>query len=170
MPDYAEVVAAALREVLDERPHLAVEIVGESSRVPAALRTHPRVRLLPGQPGGNALARWTVHLWSPPMLAIGLADETQPFVEASAVGVPTVLSKPIQPAIDAYPSPGPLVEHFDRAEDWIVPVRSLLDDEAKWLSQSREAMRRFDVMHGPAASDVAVNRFLGWALYKREQP
>ena len=104
------------------------------------------------------------------MLDDAVADETQPLVDASAVGVPTVLGKPIQAALGGLPSPGLLVEGLDRTDDWIAPLRSLLGDEMRWSRESREAMRSFDAMHGPAGSDVAVNRFLGWAMYSKEQP
>ena len=168
--DYAEAVAEAVLAVLAEQRYLNVEMVGEPSHVPARCLDHPRVNVLSARPGAEALSRWTVQLWSPPVLDDTIADETQPLVEASAVGVPTVLGKAIQAALGEHPSPGLLVERLDRTDDWIAPLRSLLGDEMRWSRESREAMRSFDAMHGPAGSDVAVNRFLGWAMYSKEQP
>jgi hypothetical protein len=170
IPAYAEAVAEAVLEALAERRHLKVEAIGEPSHIPAQCLAHPRVSVLSARPGAEALSRWTVQLWSPPVLHDAVADETQPLVEASAVGVPTVLGKPIQAALREHPSPGLLVEHLDRTGDWIAPLRSLLGDEMRWSTESREAMRSFDAMHGPAGSDVAVNRFLGWAMYTKDQP
>jgi hypothetical protein len=68
-------------------------------------------------------------------------------------------------AVGGYPSPGVSVEGFGRPADWSDAIRLLLDDGATADSRSRAAIRRFDTMHGPTAADVAVNRFLGWALY-----
>jgi hypothetical protein len=80
-----------------------------------------------------------------------------------------VLPEPVQGAIGGYPPPGLLVDPFRRADDWSVPLRLLLDNEASWSRHSRAAMRRFDAMHGAAASAATVNRFLGWAHYKGDQ-
>jgi hypothetical protein len=169
IPDSAEAVAAALQEVLDERHRLTVEIVGDASRVPSRFPTHPRVTLRPGRPGADGLTSWTMQVWNPPLVGGGVADDTRPLVEASAVGVPTVLPEPVR-AVCGYPPPGCLVADFRLPDDWIAPIRSLLDNEQAWSRRSRDAIHRFDVMDGPAACDIAVNRFLGWALYESEQP
>ena len=100
------------------------------------------------------------------MLDTGVADNALPLVEASAVGVPTVLPDALLTAVGGYPSPGLLVEGFHRPDGWTEALQSLLDDPASASRQSQAAIRRFDTTHGPAAVDVAVNRFLGWALYK----
>jgi hypothetical protein len=161
---YKEVVAEAVVEVLEERRHLCVEAVGDPSHLPARLLTHPRVSVLPALPGGESLSRWSMLLWTPPLLANGLVEELRPFVEVSSVGVPIIFPKPIQRAIGAYLPPELLVKHPEQAGEWTAPVRSLLHDEARRSRQSREMIRRFDALYGPAASEVAVNRFLGWAL------
>jgi hypothetical protein len=169
-PDYVDTVTDAVLEVLAERPNLSVEAVGEASRVPAQLLAHPRVSVRAAQTGAEALSRWTVHVWSPSLVNGGIADEPRPFIEASAAGVPTVLPEPIEAAIGEYPLPGRFVQSLHGADGWSLTLRSLLDDEETWSGQSREAARWFDAMHGPAASDVAVNRFLGWALSTEEHP
>jgi len=168
-PDYAAAVADAALEILGERPELRVEIVGQPSHLPEPLLAHPRVSMLRDGARQDALSRWAVHLWTPPVLADGIADDTASLVEVSAVGVPTVLPQPVQDAIGGYPPPGLLVDPFRRADDWSVPLRLLLDNEASWSRHSRAAMRRFDTMHGAPASAAAVNRFLGWAYYKDGQ-
>jgi hypothetical protein len=167
-PDYAEAVAEGLLVALSERSHLSVEIVGDHRHVPDRFLAEPRVRALPDRPGADALTRWTAHLWSPPLLDRCIAADTFPLVEAGAVGVPTVLPDAILPTVGGYPSPGLLVEDLRRADGWADALRLLLDDDATAATQSRAAMRRFDTTHGPAAADVAVNRFLGWALYRDE--
>jgi hypothetical protein len=86
--------------------------------------------------------------------------------EAGAVGVATVLPEPAQSSIGGYPPPGRLVAPFHRAEDWIVPLRSLLDNEATRSRLSQAAMRRFDTLLGASASAAIVNRLIGWALYE----
>jgi hypothetical protein len=163
VPDYVEAVTDAVLEMLAEWENVIVETVGEPSHIPARLLPHPRVSALSPRPGPEALSRWTLHLWSPPVLDRGVADDTRAFMEASAVGVPTVLPKPAAIAIGGYPS-GLMVEQFHLAEAWIAQVRSLLDEDNGRSRQSREATHRFDAMHGSAAADAAVNRFLGWAL------
>ena len=168
--DYVDAVTDAVLEQLAERPNLVAEIVGERAGVPPHLLAHPRVSPLPPLPGAAALSHWTVHLWSPALLGTGIVDTTTPFVEASAVGVPTVLPQPAQAAIGGSPSQGLSVVQPHLADSWTVPLRSLLDDQEAWSTQSQEAVRRFDAMYGPAASEVAVNRFLGWALAKGVQP
>jgi hypothetical protein len=165
---YAEAIAAGLTVLLSERPGLSVQIVGESSRVPSRLLEHPGVSVLEGRPVAEALMRWTTHLWSPPIYDNGVADNTLALMEASAAGVPTALPEQIRTAVGGYPAPGVLVEGSDEADAWIAAIRLLLDDDATMARESRAAMRRFDTTHGPAAADVAVNRFLGWALYREE--
>jgi hypothetical protein len=167
-PDYAAAVAAGVQVVMSERPGLHVQIVGESSRVPTRLLEHPRVSVLEGRPGAEALMRWTTHLWSPPVHHNGVADNTLALSEASAAGVPTALPEQIRTAVGGYPAPGILVEDSAEADAWVAAIRLLLDDDATMARESRAAMRRFDTTHGPAAADVAVNRFLGWALYPEQ--
>ena len=165
VPDYAPAVAEAVLKVLDERPEARVEAVGDPSHLPVSLLGHPRVDLLSDRPAPQALSRWAVHLWSPALLDGDIADDTRAFAEVSAVGVPTVLPEAVQPAVGGYPPPGLLVDPLRHAEDWIVPLRALLDSESTRSRLSRAAMLRFDTMNGAAASAVAVNRLIGWALY-----
>jgi hypothetical protein len=169
VPEYASAVAEGVLEVLDERPGVRVELVGDQSRLPVRLRGHPRVVVHSGPPGPEVLARWAVHLWTPPLFGGDVADDTRSVVEASAVGVATVLPEPAQSSIGGYPPPGLLVAGFSRAEDWIVPIRSLLDSESTRSRLSRAAMRRFDTILGAAASAVVVNRLIGWALYEESR-
>jgi hypothetical protein len=165
IPDYTDAVAEAALTLLVENAQMRIEIVGDSSRLPTRLLEHPRVNALPDRPGGEAMAQWAAHVWSPPILDSLVVDNALPLVEASAVGVPTILAEPIVAAVGGYPSPGVSVEGFGRPADWSDAIRLLLDDGATADSRSRAAIRRFDTMHGPTAADVAVNRFLGWALY-----
>ena len=162
-------MAEAVLEVLYERPQLRVEVAGESSHLPKEFRTHPRVAALQDRPGVEGLSRWAVHLWSPALLVDGIADDPRSLVEVSAVGIPTVLPRPVQAAMAGYPPPGISVDRFDQKEDWIEALRLLLDNEVSWSRQSRAAVRRFDTLNGAAASAGTVNRFLGWALYQGDQ-
>jgi hypothetical protein len=164
VPDYAEAVADALLALLSERPALSVQVVGGPSRVPPRLLEHARVGVLEVRPGSGAIMRWAAHVWSPPISDDGVVDNNLALVEASAAGVPTILPEVIGTAL-GYPAPGVLVDCSDRA-GWTAAVRLLLDDRATAGRESRAAMRRFDTTHGPAAADVAINRFLGWALYR----
>jgi hypothetical protein len=166
--DNAEAVAEAVLALLLERSALSVQIVGESPRVPAQLLEHPRVSALEGRPGAEVLMCWAAHLWCPPIYDNGVADNTLALMEASAAGVPTALPEQIRTAVGGYPAPGVLVEGSDEADAWIAAIRLLLDDDATMARESRAAMRRFDATHGPAAADVGVNRFLGWALYREQ--
>jgi hypothetical protein len=166
VPEYATAVAEGVLEVLDARPRVRVELVGDRSRLPMQLLGHPRVVVLSGRPRPEALARWAVHLWTPSLFDGDIADDTRSIHEVGAVGVATVLPEPAQSSIGGYPPPGLLVAGFRETEDWIVPLCSLLDSEATRSRLSRAAMRRFDTMLGAAASAVVVNRFIGWALYQ----
>jgi hypothetical protein len=168
IPHYAKAVGEGVLELLSERPRMSVQIVGESSRVPVRLLEHPRVSALEGRPGAEVLMGWAAHLWSPPVHDNRVADNTLPLVEGTAAGVPTVLPDLILTAVGGYPAPGILVDSLNMADSWIAAVRLLLDDDTAMTRESRAAMRRFDTTHGPAAADVAVNRFLGWALYREE--
>ena len=165
VPDYAPAVAEAVLRVLDERPQARVEAVGDPSHLPVSLRGHARVDMLSSEPASHALSRWAVHLWTPPLFDGDIADDTRAFVEVSAVGVPTVLPQAVQSAVGGYPPPGLLVDPFRHANEWIVPLRALLDSESTRSRLSRAAMQRFDTMNGASASAVAVNRLIGWALY-----
>jgi hypothetical protein len=165
-PEYASSVAEGVLKVLAERPGARVELVGDRSPVPVRLLGHRRVVVHSDRPGPEVLARWAVHLWTPPLFDGDVADDTRSVVEAGAVGVATVLPEPAQSSIGGYPPPGLLVAGFRRAEDWIVPIRSLLDREATRSRLSRAAMRRFDAMLGASASAAIVNRLIGWALYE----
>jgi hypothetical protein len=169
LSDYGAAVAEAVLAVLEGRNQLRVEIVGETSHLPAGFLAHPRVSLLRDRPDAEVLSHWAVHVWTPPLLDDGVADDTRSFVEVSGIGVPTVLPEPVQRAVGGYPPPGLLVQDFRQADDWIAPLGLLLDNEVSWSRQSRAAIRRFDTMHSAAASAVTVNRFLGWALYKGDR-
>jgi hypothetical protein len=164
-PEYASAVAEGVLKVLAERPGARVELVGDPSPIPVRLLGHRRVVVHSDRPGPDVLARWAVHLWTPPLFDGDIADDTRSVVEAGAVGVATVLPEPAQSSIGGYPPPGLLVAGFRRAEDWMVPIRSLLDREATRSRLSRAAMRRFDTMLGASASAAIVNRLIGWALY-----
>jgi glycosyltransferase involved in cell wall biosynthesis len=166
VPDYATAVAKGVLKVLDERPRAQVELVGDQSPLPQQLLGHRRVVQLSSRPGPETLARWAVHVWTPSLFDGDIADDTRSVAEAGAVGVATVLPEPAQSSIGGYPPPGRLVAGFHRAEDWIVALRALLDNEATRSRLSQAAMRRFDTMLGASASAAIVNRFIGWALYE----
>jgi hypothetical protein len=168
IPQYVGAVAEGVQTLLLERSGLSVQIVGESSHLPVRLLEHSRVSVLEGRPGAEVLMGWTAHLWSPPVHDTGVADNALPLVEGNAAGVPTVLPELIRTAVGGYPAPGLLVDSLDATHGWVAAIRLLLDDDATMIRESRAAMRRFDMTHGPAAADVAINRFLGWALYREE--
>jgi hypothetical protein len=165
-PDYLEAVADAMLTLLAERSGLSIQIIGEPTRLPDDLLMHPRVSSLAGRPSSDILTRWVAHVWSPPLLDSYVADNTLPVVESSAVGVPPVLPKATLTSLSGYPPPGILVDCPARSNSWIEALRLFLDDDVTASRESRAAIRRFDAAHGPTATEVAVNRFLGWALYR----
>jgi len=165
-----DAVAEAVLELLTERTNLQVDMVGDPSHIPEPVLAHPRVTVVPDRPGPDAMSRWSLQLWTPPLLDSGVADDVRPLVETSSLGVPTVFSMPIEAAIDGYPSRELLIDSYRNADRWAGTVRSLLDDELTWSTRSREAARYFDSMHGGTASEAAANRFLGWALARDATP
>ena len=116
VPAYATAVAQGVLEVLDSRPRARVELVGDRARLPVQLLGHPRVVVLSGRPAPEVLARWAVHLWTPPLFDGDIADDTRSIHEVGAVGVATVLPEPAQSSIGGYPPPGLLVAGFRETE------------------------------------------------------
>jgi hypothetical protein len=161
---YADAVAAGLREVMDDRPHVHVHVVGRAG-VPAHLRGHDRVTETAGELSPATLARWAVHLWAPAMCDGTFADDTRDFVEASHVGVPSVLPAPSRSAIDGYVAPELVISDFERSGAWASALRRLIDDEHELADRSLRAARRSHAVDGPITSQSIVNRFLGWTSY-----
>jgi hypothetical protein len=165
-PDYLDAVADAMLALLAERSRLSIQVIGEPSPLPDEVVEHPRVSTFADPPSIDTLTRWLVHTWSPPLRNSYVADNTLPLVESSGVGVPPVLPKAALTSVGGYPPPGILVDGPAQSDSWAEALRLLLDDDATASRESRAAIRRFDATHGPTAAEVAVNRFLGWALYR----
>jgi hypothetical protein len=87
----AEVVGGALRTLLDERPGLIVQILGDPAEIPEVLTVHARAAVTPGDDDPASLAAWSVQVWSPAPRTFELTGGFLPVIEAGAAGVPTVV-------------------------------------------------------------------------------
>jgi hypothetical protein len=168
-PHYLDPVAEGLTKLLADRVDVRLEVGGTDSDMPDVLRAHDRVTILGSAPEPPQLGRWSIHVWTPPMIGGAVADDQRSFAEASYAGVPTVFPARALDAIDGYVSPDVLVAHVKESEEWAATLRALVDDDAGRSKRAAEAVRRSNTVDGPAAAKAAVRRFFSWALYDRAQ-
>jgi len=87
---YQDVVARMVSKFLTEHPDVRLELVGDPTRAPIAKRAHPHVTILPEERlDARALARWTVHVWTPALVGGEIAEDARTFEAASCAGVPS---------------------------------------------------------------------------------
>jgi hypothetical protein len=166
--EHTEVVATALRELLGEHDRMSVQLVGDPEKMPGALTTHPRVRTASGPVDGRVTATWVVQVWTPAALSVAVAGDLAPFVDASYVGVPTVMALQNRPAIDGYVHPELVVSAPEEADGWASALRPFVTtDESEWRGE--EAIRRIEGLFGGRASAAITERLLGWIFYRGDQ-
>jgi hypothetical protein len=166
VPDYAAAVAGGIARYLTEsRDH--VEIVGAAELVPAALRGHDRVRVVPdGGLDAELIAGWSAHVWTPALTGNDIIDDARLLEEASCAGVPSVMPADASAGVDGQLSSHVLVETVDDPQLWYDVVHHVLDDPEVHARRAEESWRRADALDGPAASKAVVSRLMGWAEYK----
>ena len=169
VPEYLDTVAEGLTTVLTDRVDVRIELVGDPERVPSALRGRERVTIASGELEPQALTGWTVHLWTPPILAGEVVDDLGSLAEVSCAGVPSVLPAASRGAIDGHVATELVVTDEERAEEWATALHGLLDDEQLRAQRSRETFFQSRTIHGSVASKAVVDRFLGWVLYGPER-
>jgi hypothetical protein len=163
---YADAAAAGIATILTKRPD-QVEIVGDASRVPAMLREHARVSVIPERAfTPEVLAGWSAQVWTPRLLAGALLDDARVLEEASVAGVPTLLPAAATSGVDGFVSPFVQVESPERAEEWTNALHHVLDDPGVRAQRAGEARRRAESVDGLAAAKATVSRFMGWAAYR----
>lgn len=158
-------VGTSLLELLDELPDLRVDVVGDRLAVPQGLRAHARVTVGSDR-SADRFAPWIAHVWTPAAVADEIADDPLPFVEASCAAVPTLVAARLRRSIEGYLSRELLIEDDALASSWSQRLRPLVRDRAGWDRRSGEAAQRANALYGPVASEVVVNRFLGWMRYE----
>jgi len=165
-PASVDAVADALSSVLAERPEVRVEVVGDRERVPRALTGLQGVSIASRELAPDLLGRWSVYVWTPPLVASEVADDLGALAEASCAGVPSIVPASGRAAIDGHVPPDLVVERAERPEDWIAALQVLLDDEQRRTQRSREVLRHAGTLYGALASKSAVERFLGWIWWE----
>ena len=167
VPDYAGAVASGIEQALVDNGN-ELELVGDPALLPAGLRGHERVRVVP-EPDLEVIRRWAVHAWTPAFIRGEIVDESRLFEALGYLGVPSVLPAAAALAVDGVFSPFVLVEAADRPEEWADALHHVLDNAARRTRRTREALRRSHALNSPATANTVVNRFLGWATYPSEQ-
>ena len=160
-PAYAAAVAGGIARILTEHRD-RVEIAGDLDAVPAELRGHERVTVVPGSDlDAETIARWAVHVWTPALLEAEIVDDARLLEEASCAGVPSVLPADAAAGVDGFVSSHVLVQSADSADDWYDALHHVLDDPGVRARRAQEAARRADALDGPAASKAVVSRLMG---------
>ncbi|MGO9875618.1 MAG: hypothetical protein ACLPVY_17680 [Acidimicrobiia bacterium] len=166
---YAAAVADGIARILTEHRD-RVEIVGDVDDIPAELRGHDRVSVVPDADlDPETIAGWAVHVWTPTLSGAEIVDDARLFDEASCAGVPTVMPADACTGVDGFVSPNVLVQSVDRADDWYDALHHVLDDTGRRTRRGHEAARRADALDGPAAAKAVVSRVMGLARYQVER-
>lgn len=166
-PGYRAVVAQTVSKFLTEHPDVRLELVGDAARAPIAKRAHQHVSILTeAQLDPKALARWTVHVWTPELMGGEVADDARVFELASAAGVPSIMAVASRRAVDGYVSPSVLARAEDDPDEWERVLRHVLVGVERRANRSYEAFRRADTVNGLAASRAVATRFVGWATFR----
>src|SRR5262249_37013542 len=75
-PTFARTAGEAIARVLRTRPDAVVEVTGDASELPAALRDHGRVKVSGSEPDAVAVASRTLMVWTPPFAGDDVAADT----------------------------------------------------------------------------------------------
>jgi hypothetical protein len=145
--------------LLDERPEMRLEIVGDATDVANRLTRHDRVRISPGSPTIKTVARWRAQFCTPSSHA-NLTGHLTPVARAHYLRVPTLVAAK-NPAVAERLVPSALTVR--KPDDWR-SVTVLLDDLA-WSDLARQAMQLAEALYGHNASQATVNRLLGWIRF-----
>lgn len=167
VPEFIDAVGEGLAKLLADRPDLRVDVVGDSARLPVALRRHDRVSVITdAEPDADVVAGWDLHLWAPRIIADDVVDDLRPLVEASAAGLATILPLAARKCMDGVAANQLVVSRVSEAEGWAAVARRVLDDDRMRAHVALDARRWFRSVHGLAACRTSVNRLLGWARYE----
>jgi len=169
-PGYVDAVADGIAAYLVEPGHredVRVEVVAALGDVPASLLAHARVTVVDrGALDPMALASWSLHVWTPRLLAAALLDDARFLEEASCAGVTSVFPADAMSGVDGVVSSHVLVESADDAGGWLAALHHVLDDDHVRARRSREAARRADALNGLPVARAMVTRLRGWAGYQ----
>lgn len=154
-------VAAALTRLLAAHRALRVEIVGGS--VPAALDGADRVALIVDEPAAEAIANWTVHLWTPPLLAGEPIDDHLAVREAALAGVPTTCALAARAAVAGFTADALTATDPERPDDWVAVLGHLLEHPEARPFLAAHTVRRARTVYGPLWWELIANRLVGWA-------
>jgi hypothetical protein len=166
---YADAVAEGIARAWIDRPDL-IFLVGDAASVPRALVGHERVTVVSETALDlDALAKWTLHVWTPALVGGRVADDLRRFEEVSYLGVPSVMPAAASRAVDGFVSPNVLVKSMKRPEEWTEVLGGIFGDEGRRAQRAQEALRRAESIDDPSLAKAVANRFLGWAQYPAEQ-
>lgn len=155
-------VLDTLRSLLEARPDLTVEVVGDVPEAAAPIRGHG-VTAQPGAAELGSLSTWQVQLWTTSSIDSELSGDVGPVVDAHYLGIPTLV------AVDNVAVREGLVARPLAVEDperWRSTVTALVDDERMWSARSAQAVRLAEALYGPSSSLAALNRLLGWLRFE----
>jgi hypothetical protein len=162
---FAGAAADGIAAILAKRPD-EVEIAGDASPVPPALRDHARVHVVRDEAfSADVLASWAVQVWTPALVDGAMVDDSRVLEEASLAGVPTVLPAAATAAVDGFVSPFVQVLAPERAEEWTNALHHVLDTPEVRAQRTDEARRRAESVDGLASAKATVSRFMGWATH-----
>ena len=165
---YRDAVAEGVAKFLADRVDVCVDVVGDDDNVPSALRRHDRVTVIGDVPDPDTLAEWSLHVWTPRFVDGDVADDLAGLIEASYVGVPSVMPLAARRAMDAVPSGDFLITRFDEPEAWAGGLRRILDHGRGSAKYAKEAQRWARAVHGPVAAQASVSRMVGWVQFEEQ--
>jgi len=155
-------VTDALLRLLDAHPALRVEIVG--GPVPSAFGAADRVGVVTGEPTAETIAAWTVHLWTPALVAGEPVDDHLAVREAALAGVPTACALAIRPAVAGFTADALTATDPERPDDWIAVLGHLLERPEARPFLAAHTVRRARTVYGPLWWELIANRLVGWAI------
>lgn len=160
-------VAEAVAALLDEEPWLELQLIGDPRQMPDAALRHARSAAARAEIGPDVLVGCVAQLWTPHDAATELAGELTGLVDASYLGVPSVVSSTNHAVPTRRADASLAVDEPNDPQQWFETLRTLLDPDEQ-AERSRMAINRIESFFGGRASAMAVGRFVGFVLHARE--
>jgi hypothetical protein len=161
-----EPVDAAVREALGEllrrRPELRLVVLSDRADGPIDELDPDRVDVRPNGPERHLQRRWITQVWTASPDPRARAGAVFPLLDASLLGVPTVLDRANPARRAGLHLPDLVVRDATDPDAWRARLEPLVTDEGVRARRRRAIAEQADAMLGGVTSATVVNRFVGW--------
>lgn len=152
-----QALAKAVNQLLEDDRELELLLVDRERVLPGlAPELSDRVSVLDEPPTALELSRCLAQVW------LGADAEFQPLVEASHMGLATVLEAGNPGALASRHPSELMVDRGADSDAWTEAIRPLVSEPGTRIRLCREIVRHSDTLNGASASATVVSRFLGW--------